>query len=169
MVVGTQGRSGRAGAQRGDSFNIKRAVRRGGSGAETTAKASSSNIHDGNDEPEMMLEAVVEVLAVCGEAADVAVFLGGSSIFWRLLAGQASKGKKLLRVRQRSRIKRAALWCVECGRGKRSSSRIDESMLTSPRPTSHPCQVRILCIDPSTRFAIKSASKSTQKARPSAS
>lgn len=56
------------------------------------------------------LEGAVEVLTVCGEAADVAAFLGGSSVVWRIArAGYAEAGHKALRARQRRGLERLAL------------------------------------------------------------
>lgn len=56
------------------------------------------------------LEMAAEYLAVCGEAFDVAAFLGGSSVVWRIArAGYAERGHRALRARQRRGLERIAL------------------------------------------------------------
>lgn len=90
-----------------------------------SAKASSSHQHlTDTDDPikrietpmqpwEEMMEKLAETLALCGEAAEVAALLGGSSIVWRIAnAGRVQRGHKALRVRQRLGLERVALWYV---------------------------------------------------------
>ncbi|CAO1615076.1 unnamed protein product [Parajaminaea phylloscopi] len=56
-------------------------------------------------------EAAADILTVMGEAADVAAFLGGSSIVWRIVRrGRGQTGQRALRIRQRRGLERAALW-----------------------------------------------------------
>lgn len=51
-----------------------------------------------------------ELLGSVGEAADIAAFLGGSTIAWRTVrGGQSDPGKKALRQRQRHMLDRIAL------------------------------------------------------------
>lgn len=52
-----------------------------------------------------------EVLATCGEACEVAAFLGGSTIAWRIArGGYAMPGQKALRFRQRRGLERLGIW-----------------------------------------------------------